>query len=107
MRARSFPLTCTTNSMVDVVNAVASTAIQDLVDQAVACPNSRHSVWVTCGMMGDNDNTAMSSASCATLRSCGSRCIELGQRIQQFHDRGDRRVEGAAAADIVGHLARV
>ena len=55
-------------------------------------------------MIGERQITAISSASCTTLRSCGRRRRELRERVQQLHDRGDRGVEGAAPADVVGHL---
>src|SRR5580692_361785 len=75
--ARNLPFTCTTICTVADCNACASTSRQGSSISAVLCPNPRQSAWVTCGMIGDSAITAISNASCETLRSCGAACGNL------------------------------
>ncbi len=77
MCARNLPFTCTTICTVADCNACASTSGQGSSTSAVLCPNPRHSAWLACGMIGDSASTAISNASCATLRSCAPACGNL------------------------------
>ncbi len=104
MWPRSLPLTCTTMVTDDVCSAAASTGIHGSSISAVRWPRAPHIACVTCGMMGESPSTAISKASCITLRSCGGALRKLRQCVQQFHCRRNRRIEGPAAPDIVGDL---
>src|SRR6204780_4486242 len=75
--ARNLPFTCTTNCTVADCRACASTSRQGSSISAVLCPNPNQSAWVTCGMIGDSVSTAISKASCETLRSCAPACGNL------------------------------
>src|ERR1035441_1797728 len=77
IRARSLPFTCTTIWAVACSSASASTAVHGSSINARLWPNALHITWVPCGMMGESVSTAISNASCLTLRSEGVACGNL------------------------------
>ena len=105
MWPRNLPLTCTTMAIDGGLQCRGIDRRPGLIDQRGADGPERATAHAsTCGMMGESPSTAISKASCTTLRSCGRALRKLGQCVQQLHGRGDRGVESAAAADIVGDL---
>ena len=72
MVPRNLPLTCTARVTASRTSAAGS-ACGNGTSSSSACawPNSCHSAWLECGVIGLSSNTAASSASWRTARPAG------------------------------------